>query len=268
MELFTISKPTTAAVPILLSIPHAGTFIPEAIRSQLHPAYRDTPPDTDWFVDKLYQFAKHQGITTIKANYSRYVVDLNRAPDSSPNYADKRRQTTVVPDSTFLGAPLYLATNPDEQAITERLNTYYWPYYKAIEETLGNLKSNFSAVLLFDAHSIKRKVATIQTQPFPCLTLGDVNGTSACEFLVSKALNTLMAEQPYQTSYNQPFRGGHITRYFSDPNKKTYCLQLEMAQDIYMNEESLEIIPERFAAIEKLLMKLMENLIDSLGKLQ
>ena len=40
-------------LPLLVSLPHNGVEIPEAVRSKLKPSAHGAP-DTDWFVDRLY----------------------------------------------------------------------------------------------------------------------------------------------------------------------------------------------------------------------
>ena len=39
-------------LPLLVSLPHNGVEIPEAVRSKLKPSAHGAP-DTDWFVDRL-----------------------------------------------------------------------------------------------------------------------------------------------------------------------------------------------------------------------
>ena len=57
-------------LPLLISIPHAGTDVPDVIRDRMNRVGRDLP-DTDWYVDQLYEFAIRLGASVIKANYSR-----------------------------------------------------------------------------------------------------------------------------------------------------------------------------------------------------
>ena len=59
--------------------------------------------DTDWFLPNLYEFASAMGITTIKANYSRWVIDLNRNPNQMPLYNDGRLITGLCTTTDFLG---------------------------------------------------------------------------------------------------------------------------------------------------------------------
>ena len=68
--------------PMLLSIPHVGTHIPEALRGD----YTDIAlelADTDWHLDRLYAFAQDLGASVLQATHSRNVIDLNR-PESDP----------------------------------------------------------------------------------------------------------------------------------------------------------------------------------------
>jgi N-formylglutamate deformylase len=47
------------------------------------------------------------GITIIHAVYSRWVIDLNRDPDSKPLYTDGRIITPLCPTTDFFGTPIY-----------------------------------------------------------------------------------------------------------------------------------------------------------------
>src|ERR1043165_1269413 len=95
------------SVPLLISVPHAGTFVPESIAQRFTLAGSHLA-DTDWHVHKLYYVARELGASIIAANYSRYVVDLNRAPDSTPLYA-ANPTSPVCPTLTFDGEQIYRA---------------------------------------------------------------------------------------------------------------------------------------------------------------
>jgi len=63
--------------PLLISVPHDGCHLPPDIRDRMTPAGLALP-DTDWHVAELYSFAREFGANMLVANYSRYVVDINR----------------------------------------------------------------------------------------------------------------------------------------------------------------------------------------------
>ena len=81
---YNILPADTPTVPILISVPHCGTAFPEELIDQYNTSLLPSPDDTDWYVDRLYDFAPAMGITMITAHYSRWVIDLNRDPQSKP----------------------------------------------------------------------------------------------------------------------------------------------------------------------------------------
>jgi N-formylglutamate deformylase len=234
---FKITSATTSEVPILVSVPHCGTAFPPELVDQYKTDLITSPQDTDWFVDRLYDFAPTLGITMISAVYSRWVIDLNRDPESKPLYNDGRIITALCPSTTFLNQPLYkdnrlFVTTEETQ---RRLEHYYFPYHLKIQSMLDDLKVKFGKVLLWDCHSIKQVVPTIQQQNFPDLILGDVDGTSASGALIDVALKNLR-NSSYSINHNHPFKGGMITRHFGKPDKRQHALQLEMTKVNYMDD--------------------------------
>ena len=126
-------------VPLLISIPHAGTFVPPELLQRFSPVACELP-DTDWYVDRLYGFASAMGASIIKANLSRYVVDLNRAPDSAALYA-ANPTSPVCPTMTFAGDAIYEHSDvPDDREIRERVDDYWRPYHRCIGQELARIK--------------------------------------------------------------------------------------------------------------------------------
>lgn len=259
MKSFFVQCRQTERVPIVVSLPHGGTYIPESIQSQLDPQIVEFLEDTDWHVSKLYNFVVDMGVTLIESRVSRYVIDLNRGGE--PLYAE-RTETPLIPQKTFLGHNVYL--KPVEQTECEnRLKQFYWPYYHEIEKHLLELKQKFKKVLFFDGHSIKNFVPAIQKSPFPDLILGSRDETSAHQTIIQRALDVLK-KSSYQVSHNHPFKGGNLTRYFGRPLEGYHALQLEMSQKIYMNETNNEFLPEKAELVQNLLKKLFAELIQEL----
>lgn len=224
------------------------------------------PDDTDWFVDKLYDFAPSMGITTIQAVYSRWVVDLNRDPESKPLYSDGRIITALCPTTDFFGNPIYYDNRDkvSQDEVERRVSAYYTPYHDKIEELLTDLKNQFGKVLLWDCHSIRQFVPTIRKEKFPDLILGDADGTSASPGLIEISLKGL-ENSNYQVNHNHPFKGGYITRSFGKPLDNQHALQLEMSKVMYMNDEELEYDSKRAEGVRSVLKSTFEKLIDILG---
>ncbi|WP_027383377.1 N-formylglutamate amidohydrolase [Epilithonimonas caeni] len=267
MEIFKIIEPTVAKVPVVISVPHAGTFIPEDIRSKMDPGISDQLDDTDWFIDKLYSFAGELGITIIVANYSRWVVDLNRDPGNQPLYNDGRVITDVVTITDFNGNKIYNDDHlPNEEEVSRRVELYHKPYQEKLAELLNETRKEFGKVLLFDAHSIRKSVPGIRSEDFPDLILGDNDETSAHPELVRTAVNSLQ-NKGYGFSHNYPFKGGFITRNFGNPSENIHALQLEMCKTNYMDSSEMIYDNGNAERIQKVLNETLVSLIETINKI-
>jgi N-formylglutamate amidohydrolase len=265
MKPFQIQESTIAQVPVLISVPHCGLQFPEEIKKQFNPQLTQSPDDTDWFVDQLYDFAPEMGMTMISAVYSRWVIDLNRDPESKPLYTDGRIITALCPTTTFLGEPLYIdkRTEVDQTEVDRRLGLYYQPYHQKIQNILTDLKNKFGKVLLWDCHSIRQVVPTIQQEKFPDLILGDNDEKSASPELIQGALHDL-GSGDFRIRHNHPFKGGAITRSFGKPAQHQNALQLEMCKVHYMDDSESKYDKARAEKMRELLKRTLGNLAEKL----
>ena len=261
-EPYFLIEPARKKVPIILSSPHSGVEFPVELKTHFRPELMAQPDDTDWFVHELYNFAPALGITMIHARFSRWVIDLNRDPYSKPLYTDGRIITELVPKTDFLGNDLYIDKKfiPDDAEIARRTENYYAPFYQKIESLLSDRLNEFGQVLLWDAHSIRRFVPTIQNEPFPDLILGDNDETSASKEIIEIALSNLKAGK-YGVNHNSPFKGGNITRSFGKPDQQIHALQLEMAKTNYMETDELTFNEEKANEVRSVLRPVFEKLI-------
>ena len=267
-EPYIIREPETEPVPFVLSVPHCGTEFPEEIREDYVGSLAAQPDDTDWFVHDLYSFAPAMGITMIHARYSRWVIDLNRDPESRPLYDDGRIITGLTPSTNFLGREIYRsdAVVPDKPEVDRRLQQYYYPYHRKIEALLQERLEKFGKVILWDAHSIRRIVPTIRREKFPDMILGDNDGTTAAPSLIDTALQNLRSG-PYGLNHNTPFKGGYITRSFGKPEENVHGLQLEMSKDLYMDDTETSYHEERAGNIREVLKRTFEQLLNAIEEL-
>lgn len=263
---FVLVEPSSEAVPFVLSIPHCGVDFPEDVGKRLDPGLTAEPDDTDWHLDRLYDFAPELGVTTIHAKYSRWVIDLNREPGGKPLYNDGRIITELCPTIDFLGNPLYLDPNdvPDEEEKERRLDLYYRPYHSKIDELVSDLRTKFDNVIFWDGHSIRRRVPSIRPEPFPDLILGDNDGKTASRRIIDAAVGALSLGR-YRLNHNEPFRGGYLTRSKGDPENGVHALQLEMAKDLYMDETETEYDEQKAAVLKAHLRAVFERLIDEVS---
>lgn len=265
MSVFTILPFKGEEVPFILSVPHCGTDFPPELAAEYTSSLSTAPDDTDWFVHQLYDFALNMGITMIHANYSRWVIDLNRDPESKPLYTDGRIITALCPTTTFFGDSIYQDQRKEVKAeeVNRRVDLYYKPYHQKLAELIEEKKKKFGRVLLWDCHSIRQSVPTIHKEKFPDLILGDADETSCSRELINAALSTL-TNSAYTVQHNHPFKGGYITRHFGKPQENIHALQLEMSKVVYMNDEETVYNETRAGRMRDLLRTTIKKLISSL----
>lgn len=265
MTPFEVVRPSAGPVPVILSIPHCGNHIPEALREEYDPEQISFIDDTDWFVDRLYSFAPEMGITILSANISRWVIDLNRDPSNKPLYSDGRVITGLCPTTDFTGKPIYKDKRQQVESheVQTRLDLYYHPYHQQIVRLMDETMLRFGRVLLWDCHSIRQSVPTIHPQAFPDLILGDADGISAAPTLSESTLRLLSGDR-YSVAHNHPFKGGYITRNYARPADNHHTLQLEMTKVNYMDDAQRNWHEERAAQIQRLLQRNFDALIDLL----
>ena len=256
MSTFSVHYPTGPAIPILLSVPHCGTAFPSEIADEYVPSLIQNPDDTDWFVDRLYEFAPGIGATMIAAEYSRWVIDLNRDPENKPLYSDGRIITGLCPVTNFLGDPLYKDGRSEvaSEEVNQRLEKYYWPYHNKLVDLLNDIKARFGSVVLWECHSIRQYVSKVYPGKIPDLILGDADGTSAAPRLTDAALGSL-SSSGLTVNHNFPFKGGFITRKYGVPTAGQHALQLEMTKVNYLEDDETTWSPERVSTMRALLEK-------------
>jgi len=227
---------TRGESPVLIALPHNGTLLAPGMEARMS-ATGLARPDTDWHMERIYDFAPDLGMGVIAARYSRYVIDLNRGPDDATLYPG-RPKTGLVPEFSFDGEDLYRPGEiPGEDEIAHRLETYWKPYHAALEAELERLRNIWGWALLWDGHSIRSLVPRLFEGQLPDLNLGTNDGAS-CDVHLTNALSTLLAGQSRLTTIvNGRFKGGYTTRHYGQPSRNIHAIQMEMAQSTYMAQE-------------------------------
>ena len=220
-------------LPLLISVPHDGCHIPSAVMSRMAPAGLAIP-DTDWHVAELYDFARDIGASLLIANYSRYVIDLNRSSMDEVLYPGQV-VTGLCPTQTFTGENIYSEGGVTDEERASRVERYWQPYHDKLKSMLAAMRAQHGHALLWDAHSIPSQVPRLFDGELPMLNIGSDAGHS-CGTSLEAAVLGIARDSGYSTAVNARFKGGYITRHYGDPAKGVHALQLEIAQRAYMNE--------------------------------
>jgi N-formylglutamate deformylase len=222
-------------VPLLVSFPHAGTQIPDALAARMTPEALQLA-DVDWHLPQLYDFAKAMGASLLSARYARHVIDLNRPPEGTSLYPGQD-VTGLLPLDTFRKEPLYLPGQAPVAAEAEERRERYWqPYHDALRAELDRLRAAHGSVVLWDAHSIASRLPRFFDGKLPDMNLGTADGRSCAPHCQAAVEAVLQRQSVFTCVSNGRFKGGHITRHYGAPKNGVHALQLEMCQSTYMIE--------------------------------
>ena len=244
MEPFRFRAGTT---PLLVSMPHRGTWLPEALARRMTPAALALP-DTDWHLERLYDFLDEIGASVLEATHSRYVIDLNRPPDDASLYPG-RSTTGLVPIDTFAGEPVYRpGETPQESETAERIERCWKPYHDRLAQALAELHARHGVALLWDAHSIRSVVPRFFEGRLPDLNLGTADGRSCDPALAARLAAVAGAAAGYSSVLDGRFKVGYITRRYGRPQEGVHAVQLELALCAYMDDDPPFAFREPLAA--------------------
>lgn len=267
--LFTTDRPAfefhQGSLPLLVSFPHVGTYVPPSVADRLTDEARHVP-DTDWHLPELYAFVKAMGASTLVATHSRYVVDLNRSPDGASLYPGQS-VTGLCPVDTFDDTPLYRdpALQPDDAEIAQRCAAVWQPYHQQLAAELERLRAQHGVAVLWDAHSIRSVLPRFFEGKLPDLNLGTNKGASCDPALAERLLAVAQGAEAdgFTAVLNGRFTGGYITRNFGQPARNVHAIQLEMTQSSYMQEAlPFDYLPARAAQVQPHLQRLMQTVLD------
>ena len=258
MDTFSLQRGT---VPLLISLPHDGSFIPADIAARMHPAARRSP-DTDWHMSRLYEFARGLGASMIVPVYSRYVVDLNRSSEDVSLYPGQNT-TGLCPTVQFSGEPVYRdGQEPDADEIAQRVETFWQPYHQALTSELSRLRAQFGRVVLWEGHSIRSHLPFLFEGRLPVFNLGTASGNACSQELARQLTAVLSAQRDYDHVVDGRFKGGYITRHYGRPTEGVDAVQLELAQRAYMDESDFAWRQEKASFVQPIIAAMLNRCLE------
>ncbi|WP_312434585.1 N-formylglutamate deformylase [Janthinobacterium sp.] len=246
------------SIPLLVSMPHVGTDIPDEIAARMTPQAL-LKADTDWHLRELHGYLQQMDASVLSARWSRYTIDLNR-PQEDTNLYPGQDTTGLLPADTFHREPLYLpGREPDAHDVRQRLERYWAPYHRQLEQELARMLRAHGAVVLWEAHSIASHVPRFFDGKLPDLNFGTADGASCDPGLTCAVVDLARAQHQFTVALNGRFKGGHITRHYGQPQQRVHAIQLEMCQCLYMDEAApFAFRPDLAAQVQPLLQNMME----------
>jgi N-formylglutamate deformylase len=232
---------TRGAAPLVVSMPHTGTEIPADIEPRLQSLWL-ARKDTDWWIERLYDFAPGLGATVIRTRVSRTAIDPNRDPAGVSLYPGQAT-TELCPTTTFDGEPLYRAGEaPGAEEIATRRAAWFEPYHRALRGEIARLHQQHRQVVLYDCHSIRSQVPRLFAGVLPNFNLGTHSGASCAPQLTAR-LEAVCAATAFSRVTNGRFKGGYTTRHYGRPADGVHAVQMELACRGYLREPGGSVKP-------------------------
>ncbi|MGB3293748.1 MAG: N-formylglutamate amidohydrolase [Phormidesmis sp.] len=228
VDLFNILAAQGEPLPVVANLPHSGLELPPNVASQFTDEHLRSLPNSDWHLQPLYSFLPSLGITVMQANYSRYVVDLNRA--LKPPFFGSF-WSAVIPEQTAFKQPVYVQ-QPSQAEVIARIDKFYTPYHQRLSTLIDEMIAQFGKVVLLDLHSFMGLITDD-------VCLGNANGKTCAPELIERTA-ACFVRQGYQVVTNKVFTGGFITRQYGQ-QPQVEALQIEIRYPLYLPDDQLAI---------------------------
>jgi formiminoglutamase len=220
--------------PIVLGLPHTGTYVPDEIMAELNPRGRGLD-DTDWHIHTLYDGVL-AGTTTVRATFHRYVIDANRDPSGASLYPGQNT-TGLVPLTDFDGHDIWV-NPPDAAAMAARHQAFHTPYHAALRAELERVRDLHGVAILYDCHSIRSCIPFLFAGTLPDFNIGTNMGTTCAPAIEAATQMACAAASGYTSITNGRFKGGWTTRHYGRPDEGIHAIQMELAQSTYLTAEA------------------------------
>ena len=216
--------------PLVISIPHSGTDIPQDIAPLCNLAAKRE--HSDWALPELVAPLSE---TTLAATVSRYIVDVNRFKPRTG-----KATQPIIPRIDEVGNQLF--TNyPSKQKQADWSEKYYTPYYLHLENLLKEKLEQHERVLLVDLHSYDDEFFNTSD-----IILGTRKNQTLSQDTL-KRLQLLFHEEGLSTQVDTPFSGGNIIATFGK-QARIEAIQIEVPYSLYLEGYSLH--PERASILQ------------------
>ncbi|GHF03943.1 N-formylglutamate deformylase [Aliiroseovarius zhejiangensis] len=220
--------------PIVLGLPHTGTYVPEDIKARLN-ARGQGLDDTDWHIHTLYD-GLLPGATTVRATFHRYVIDANRDPSGVSLYPGQNT-TGLVPLTDFDGQDIW-DTPPTDAEVEARRQAFHAPYHAALQAELERVRDRNGIAILYDCHSIRSHIPFLFDGTLPDFNIGTNLGTTCAAQIEAAVQSLCQMADGYSTVTNGRFKGGWTTRHYGRPAEGLHAIQMELAQSTYLTDEA------------------------------
>jgi N-formylglutamate deformylase len=247
----TMHGPESRRLPVIFDSPHSGTQYPGDFGYAVDARILRFGEDT--FVNELFQNAPRHGAALLEAHFPRTYIDPNRPEDDlDERLLEAPWHGPLAPGiKTRSGIGLIWRLASENMPIysrrltiaevRNRIDRYYRPYHRALDETIARARSEFGAVWHINCHSMPA-LSDLRSpegpgRPRPDFCLGDRDGTTADAAFV-RFVREFLQDLGYRVTVNDPYKGVELVRKHGRPADGLNSLQIEINRALHINEET------------------------------
>jgi N-formylglutamate amidohydrolase len=227
--------------PVLVSVPHYGT---EALPDVTCDDYCEPRFETfaygfaDLFARDLYGHLHEHGATVLATPISRMFVDVNRRRDDVELLeSEVRSRRGVVRTHTMREVAIFVRPLAPTD-LEARLQSFYDPYYAALERLLAELHDAYGHAVLLDGHTgSPRRMKDHQ------VIIGTRHGTT-CAPPLATAVAAIFRRHGFEVHDNvSGYTGGNVVATFGQPHtRRVHALQLEINASLLTTTTPEELV--------------------------
>lgn len=264
--------PERFVAPMVISLPHAGSFLPSEFVKKSALSELELHLSEDVYTDQLY-WDNNLDIAMVKANYSRAYIDVNREPleltkrmfkDELPSFINHFSQKAAkgfgtIPEKIKHGMKIYKHKIIYDEA-KDRIETVYRPFHQNLAMIIKKISDEFGSSLIIDGHSMPYR----KNRKNYDVVLSDNFGSSSLK-KYSELFFELLKKQGFSVKVNTPYSGGYIICHYGCPELGVSALQIELLRSLYANETSLKKNKD-FGEIKAKIGKVLKESTDIISK--
>src|SRR6195952_3490335 len=249
---FEVIEPPAWRAPIIFNFPHSGSVYPRGFLNASRIDLAGLRRSEDSFMDELIGGLSDRGFPTVRVNFPRSYVDVNREPyeldprmfnGRLPSFANTRSMRVAgglgtIPRVVGDGQEIYRERLGVDDALS-RIDALYKPYHRALRRLINKAHHAFGSVILVDCHSMPSIGMSRDEPRRPDIVIGDRYGTS-CAPLLPDIVEDTMAGRGFSVGRKKPYAGGFITEHYGNPVSGLHTIQIELNRAIYMDERRRE----------------------------
>jgi N-formylglutamate deformylase len=242
--------------PIIISIPHASTSVPEGLEENVLLTEDDLIGYSDLYTERIFEIPDTY---VVKAKASRVFVDVNRAPDDITQEYEQGEEGVVV-HTTWDGKQIY-DKEPTVTEVAGRIKLYHDSFHEEVDSYIP------ASQFLIDGHSylpIGPPLKADAGKERPDVCLGNSN-FSTCTREQTVFFREFFERHGFSVSINFPYQGkytlGRHCHRRRIPHFLVPGIQIEFNQKLYADPETHAPNDSAIENLNMLMCKVVEEFV-------